>query len=470
MKKLVDKNIFSVKIKSSIFWRPALPARLTFIFLLWSGGVLHGIVSCVTHFNFRSLAVQDILRTKAVLSISSLRRLWISFQSYFSNANIFLQTGNCKIMRRYAAIAVGSAFLTSVMQGCNSSTGEPANDKTATAPAPITTEIFPLQKGMLSTSLQIPGELIAFQQVDIYAKENSFVKKLYVDIGSQVKTGQLLATMEAPELNSQLSGAESKLKSQEALYIASKANYDRLVETSKTPGTISPNDLDLALAKKNSDYAQLEAAKAAYGEIAVTKNYLEIRAPFNGVISLRNVNTGAYVGPSGKGSEYPLFTLQDQKKLRLVVAVPEAYTGYLHDNDTISFTVDAFPNQQFSAQVKRLAGALDDRLRSQRIEMDVTNDNKKLLPGMVADVHIPLSTRDSTFIVPKSAIVNSQESVFVIRVVNNKAEWVDVKKGRESDGRTEIYGKLAPGDYLVNTASEEIRNGSAVVHIKQVQK
>jgi membrane fusion protein (multidrug efflux system) len=353
-------------------------------------------------------------------------------------------------------------------QSCHTSTSESKN-KTSTESSAAATEVFALQKGMLTSSLQIPGELIAFQQVDIYAKENSFVKKMYVDVGSEVTTGQLLATMEAPELNSQLSAASSKLKAQEALYIASKANYDRLLETSKTPGTIAPNDLDLALAKMNSDRAQLDAAKAAYAEVANTKDYLEIRAPFNGVISARNVNAGAYVGPSGKGSEFPLFTLQEQKKLRLVVSIPEAYTSYLHENDTISFTVIAFPNQQFTAHVKRLAGALDERLRSQRTEMDVMNDDKKLLPGMVADVHIPLAAKDSTFIVPKSAIVNSTERVFVIKISNNKVQWMDVKKGREANGKVEIFGDLSSGDSLVKTASEEIRDGSTISEVKQVQ-
>jgi RND family efflux transporter MFP subunit len=274
--------------------------------------------------------------------------------------------------------------------------------------------------------------------------------------------------MEAPELNSQLSAAASRLKSQEANYIASNASYDRLLETSKTPGTIAPNDIDQAFAKKSADYAQLQAAKAAYQGVANTINYLEIRAPFNGVISARNVNIGAYVGPSGKGSEYPLFVLQEQKKLRLVASVPEAYTSYLHENDTVSFTVNAFANQIFTAQVKRLAGALDDKLRSQRIEMDVMNAGKKLLPGMVADVHIYMSAKDSSFIVPKSAIVNSPERIFVIRVVQNKAEWVDVKKGREVDGKAEVFGNLTAGDHLVKTASEEIRNGASIGSAKQV--
>ena len=367
-----------------------------------------------------------------------------------------------RLLKGSAIALTAGAGLIALLQSCNSSSGEPAGNKiTAPAAAPAT-EVVTLQKGMLSSSLQIPGELIAFQQVDLYAKENSFVKKLYADVGTEVKAGQLLATMEAPELNSAASAAESKLKSQEALYLASKSNYDRLLETSQTPGTISQNDLDQALAKKNSDYAQLDAAKAAYKEVAERRGYLEIRAPFNGIITTRNANPGAYVGPSGKGSEFPLFTLQEQKKLRLVIFVPEAFTGYLDQQDKVSFNVNAFPNEKFTAQVKRLAGALDNRLRSQRIEMDVANENKRLLPGMVANVNIPLSTKDSTYIVPKTAIVSSQERMFVVRVVNGKAEWVDVKKGRENDGKVEVYGDLKAGDYIVQKASEEVRNGSSV--------
>jgi RND family efflux transporter MFP subunit len=366
-------------------------------------------------------------------------------------------------------IIVFSFLITGLLCSCQSKENSPEKkaetQQTIVAPA---TEVFSLQKGRLSSSLQIPGELIAYQQVDLYAKENSFVKKLYVDVGSEVKEGQLLVTMEEPELSSQLAGARSDIKSREAIYMASKANYDRLLETSKTPGTISPNDLEQADARKNSDFAQLEAAKAAYEQIAQTQNYLQIRAPFNGVITARNVNLGAYVGPSGKGSEVPLFTLQEQKRLRLVVSVPELYTGYLDHKNEVSFTVKALPNQQFNAQVKRMAGALDSRLRSERIEMDVVNNDKKLLPGMVAEVNLPLPANDSTFIVPKSAVVNSTQSVFVIRVVNNKAEWVDVKTGREDNGIIEIYGNLNPGDLLLRTATDEIRNGSALQNIKTI--
>ncbi|HXO76725.1 MAG TPA: efflux RND transporter periplasmic adaptor subunit [Puia sp.] len=365
-----------------------------------------------------------------------------------------------------ATVTICAALTVGLLSGCSSSDGEEKKDKkeapkTDSAAAPVAT--FELQKGRLSTNFNTPGELIAYQQVDLYAKENSFVKKLLVDVGSEVKEGQLLVTMEAPELTTQLASALSRVKSQEAIYIASKSNYDRLIETSKTPGTIGQNDIDQADARQKSDMAQWDAAKSAYNTIAETLKYLEIRAPFSGIITARNVNPGAYVGPSGKGSELPLFTLQEQKHLRLVVSVPEAFTGFLSNKDQVKFSVRALPNQRFTAKVNRMAGALDTRLRSERVEMDVYSDGKKLLPGMVAEVDLPMPSQDSTFLVPATAIVNSTERVFVIKVDSDrKAQWVDIKLGRSEGGKTEIYGDLKAGDQLVKVASEERRNGSPI--------
>ncbi|WP_316841810.1 efflux RND transporter periplasmic adaptor subunit [Pedobacter gandavensis] len=354
-------------------------------------------------------------------------------------------------------ITGGMAFLT-VLNGCtaNAKREEIATEKATAIPT------FKLQKEKLETALQLPGELSAFQQVDLYAKVSSFVKTLNVDIGSEVKKGQLLMTLEAPETNSQLAAAKSRLKAQEALYLASKAHYDRLYETSKTPGTISKNDLDQAIARRNSDLAQFEAAKASYQEVGSLRDYLEIRAPFNGIITARNVNLGAYVGPSGKGSEFPLFTLQEQKHLRLAIAIPEVYTGYLKAGDEVSFTVRSIPEQVFRAKVKRLSGALDLRLRSERVEMDVPNNDKQLLPGMVAEVHIPLPANASTFIVPKKAVVETAEGIYVWKVAGNKAEKVNVKKGRETEDRTEVFGLLNVGDELVTSPSEELRAGTPI--------
>lgn len=333
----------------------------------------------------------------------------------------------------------------------------------AAVETPAAPEVFALQRGKLSSSLQVPGELVAFRDVDIYAKVSGFIKAMYADVGSEVRQGQLLALAEAPELSAQLSSADSKLKAQEALSIASKANYERVAEAGRNlPGAVSKNDLDQALAKRNADNAQLEAAKSAYREVADLKKYLEIRAPFSGIISARNASTGAYVGPSGKGSEFPLFVLTEQKKLRLVISIPEAYTGYVDLNAPIRFSVRAFPDRKFTGQVNRQSGTLDKKLRSERVEVDVLNLNKKLLPGMVAEVVVTLPSKPNTFVVPKSAIVNASTGVFVIRIRDHKAEWVPISKGLEADDKTEVFGPLAEGDSLVTTATEEIRDGSPV--------
>jgi len=351
--------------------------------------------------------------------------------------------------------ALASALLI-LAASCGTRHTEAATDK---APA---LETFQLQKEKLSSELQLPAELTGFQQVDLYAKVTGFVQELKVDIGSQVTKGQLLITLEAPEISSQLAASESRMKSQEAIYIASRSNYNRLLETSKTAGTVSQNELEQADARRNSDLAQWEAAKASYKEIRIMQSYLEIRAPFSGIVTYRAVNPGAYVGPSGKGSEFPLLTIQEQQKLRLAVSIPELYTGYLKKGDELSFRVKSLMGETFRGQIARMAGALDLRLRSERIEMDVNNTSKRLLPGMVAEVLLPLTGRDSTFVVPKSAVVNSGEGIYVIRVSGGKTQRVEVVKGREVSDKLEIFGNLSPKDVLIKLASEEIRDGMKV--------
>jgi len=214
----------------------------------------------------------------------------------------------------------------------------------------------------------------------------------------------------------------------------------------------------MASGKKNSDYAQYQAAVAAHKEVSIMRGYLEIRAPFDGVVASRNVNLGTFVGPS---SSSPLLTIQQQNKLRLAVSIPELYTGYLHNGDEMSFNVKSLP-ETFKATITRMSGALDLKLRSERVEMDVHNTKRNLLPGMVAEVLLPLNAKDSTFVVPKSALVSSAEGLFVIKVLNHKATRVDVKKGREIEDKIEIFGDLNRKDRLIKIASEEIKEGDVI--------
>ncbi|MFV8442261.1 efflux RND transporter periplasmic adaptor subunit [Flavobacterium sp. LB2P44] len=348
--------------------------------------------------------------------------------------------------------------LATVLTACNTSEKK---EIAAIETAPVI-ETFTISKEKLATVIRIPAELTGFQQVDIYAKVSSFVKELKVDIGSQVKKGQLLIILEAPEISSQLAAAQSRQLSQKAIYTASKSTFDRLFQTSKIEGTISKNDLEQAASRKNSDYAQYLATQAAYKEIAIMKSYLVIRAPFDGIITARNVNLGTFVGSSGKGSEFPLFTLQQQKKLRLSVYVPEIYTGYLTIGDELIFNVKSINNKTFHAKIARMSGALNSKFRSERVELDVINTTKKLLPGMIAEVLLSLKSKDDNYVVPTSAVVTSSDGVYVFIVDNNKTKRTPVQKGRELENRVEIFGYIPENSILVKVASEEMKDGVAL--------
>jgi len=337
-----------------------------------------------------------------------------------------------------------------------------AGDSTAVTPDSALVQTLTLKKDYLTTTMTLPGQLLPFQTVDLYAKLGSYVKEMFVDVGSQVRKGQLLATLEAPELQAQSDESASLLHTQEAAWRASKATYDRLYATSKIPGTVSPNELELAKAKMNSDSANLAAAHSHYLASSDMQSYLQVRAPFDGVVSSRNIYPGAYAGPAGKGSSIPLMTVQEQRRLRLVVAVPEAATAYFRNKDTVHFTVQTLPGRVFAATVTRMAGALDLQLRTEQLQMDVANDNGLLLPGMFAQVNLDLTNSDRQFIVPLAAVTANSKRIFVIRVTAGKTEWVTVQKGREADGKVEIFGDLSSGDQLVAAATDELKGGTPV--------
>lgn len=366
---------------------------------------------------------------------------------------------------RHRRLAVAALPLLLVAGACR-----PAGDASAAAaragskPLPPVS-VLTLEEEKLPTSVSLPGELVAFERVDLYAKTSSFVRRVLVDVGSRVTQGQLLATLEAPELLSQIAEAESKLQAQDAVYVAAKAKYDRLVETSKTPGTVSPSDLEQADATVKSELAKLEAARAARQAITSMRAYLDVRAPFDGVVTARNVSAGAYVGPAGRGSEAPLFVIQQQDRLRLVVSVPEERTTDLSIGEEVSFVVRSDSTERFTAKVSRLAGALDTHLRAERVEMDVDNRAGHLLPGSVANVTLRLAARGGRFVVPRSAVVDSTTGTFVIRVVDRKAKWTPVDAGHEANGKVEIAGDVHPGDLLVVKANEELRDGARIERV-----
>lgn len=314
-------------------------------------------------------------------------------------------------------------------------------------------ETVVIEKSNPVVPLQLPGELRADQRTELVAKVNSYVTDLRVDIGDPVKKGQVLLVLEAPEIQAQVSHAQAKWKAQEALYISTKSTYDRTLKANETAGAIAPDYLEQVTAKMLADKAQLAATRSAYEEMKNIDEYLVIRAPFDGVITDRQVDKGAYVGPMTK---LPLLIVEDVHRLRLNLSIAESNTPYIKEGDTVKFKVRTLPQKEFSGVITRKAGSLDLKLRAEQIQADINNKEQLLKPNMIADVTLQLKREEPSFFVPKSAVVESNLGVYVIEVRAGVAYHVKVAKGRVMPMMVEVFGDLTPGMHLLKMATEEI--------------
>jgi membrane fusion protein (multidrug efflux system) len=312
----------------------------------------------------------------------------------------------------------------------------------------------------LSSTATLPGQLKPFNEVNIFPKVNGFVKQLYVDRGSIVRKGQLLMTLEAPEMESQLQAANSRYLQAQENAVASKEKYERLKDAAKEPGSVSPLDLDNALSKMKADNSMALSEKSNVESVRTIQDYLNIRAPFDGEIVQRNVSPGALVAP-GKETDQPMLVLQDVHKQRLEVYIPEDYVDKVDLTQPVKFTFNAMPGEQETATISRSANALGS-MRSEAIEIDVQNKDGQLKPGMYAEVKIPMLSGTKSLLVPNSSIVRSTEREYVIAVKNNKAALVDVKEGLARHDSTEVFGDLKPGEEILRNTNDEVKEGTAI--------
>ena len=340
----------------------------------------------------------------------------------------------------------------------------------------VRTELTQVVSRPLEKTLTIPGELQAYQRVDIHARVTGFVEAIHVDRGSFVKEGQLLAMMTAPEIEARRAEAEAQIPAvvarrieAQAKLAAAESTFQRLAEAAETPGAVAGNDLVLAEKAVDAERARLEsieksvaAYEAAVRSIEEIEKYLQVKAPFAGVITERRAHVGALVGPEGdKGM--PLFTLEQVSCLRLVAAVPEAYRQSIAGGRRVQFSVAAFPSETFEAVVARPAYAVDSATRTMPVELDFVNEGTKLTPGMYAEVAWPVRRSEETLFVPETAIQATTERIFVVRVADGRAEWIDVRRGMSDEGWVEVFGDLAQGDQVVLRATDEIRPGTTLM-------
>ena len=324
----------------------------------------------------------------------------------------------------------------------------------------------------VSRKSRLPGELQPYLKTSLQSRVAGFIESIEVDRGSQVKKGEMLVKLSAPELAAQIAEAEAKVRavesqraSAEAQRVAAQSTADRLKAASATPGVVAANELVLAQKAVDSLDAQIRAleasaaaARSAVKPVREMESYLDIKAPFDGIITERLVHPGALVGP-GTG---PLLTLEQQGNLRLIVAVPEGEVAVIPRGAAVSFKVPAHPGRAFSGTVSRTGNSLDAKTRTLPVELDVLNRGLALAPGMYADVEWPSRRSGASLLVPPTAVVTTTERSFVIRVNGGVAEWVNVSKGAMAGDLVEVMGPLAVGDVVVKRASDEIRSGSAL--------
>ena len=343
---------------------------------------------------------------------------------------------------------------------------------TIRAQAPV--EVVKVVVKPVERQTKLPGEFQPYLAVPIFAKVTSFVKTVTVDRGSAVKQGQVLATLEAPEMLAQVAEARSKAQAlelqraeAEAKLSTAQSTYDRLKAASATPGVVAENDV--VIAQKTVEAAQalvhsyensIKAAQAQTQAVQDLQQYLTIKASFDGIITERNIHPGALVGP-GAGTT-PLLRLHQVSRLRLVVAVPEALVGAIVKGARVPFTVPAYPGETFYGTVNLLAHDLDAKTRTMAVELDVRNPDLRLGAGMYPEVQWPIKRPQPSVLVPPTSIVTTTERTFVIRVNNGVAQWVNVGRGARVGDLVEVFGPLKEGDTILRRGTDEIREGSKV--------
>jgi RND family efflux transporter MFP subunit len=329
----------------------------------------------------------------------------------------------------------------------------------------------------LQTTISLPAQLIPYESVDIYPKVTGFVQTVTVDRGSRVRQGQVLVRLTAPELNSQRAQADAAVRTAQSQLAATQAKlasdhgtYLHMEAAAKTPGVLAENDVMVAGQTVSADQGMVQAAEQSVAaardaarSLSQLESYLIITAPFDGVVTTRNLHPGALLGPaSGQAGAQPILQIIDDRRLRLVTPVPEAQVGEMKVGTPVSFTVPAYPGQIFKAPIQRISREVAQTSRTMPVELDVLNRDSRLAPGSFATVSWPLERSYPTLFVPASAVTNDQQHTFVIRVKDGKAEWVTVQTGQTVNGEIEIFGDLKTADQVVRLATDAIRAGDRV--------
>jgi RND family efflux transporter MFP subunit len=310
-------------------------------------------------------------------------------------------------------------------------------------------------------ALVLPGNVQAFNSAPLYARTNGYVSKWFVDIGSPVKAGQLMATIDAPEVDQQLAAARADLqtaKANESLASTTATRWTTLLQKD----AVSKQESD----EKTGDFAAkravTNAAAANVSRLVATQGFSRIIAPFAGVVTSRSTQIGQLV-TAGSAAAQPLFTVSDVSRMRIYVRVPQSYSAEVHPGLHAALTLPEYPDRTFDAVLTRTADAVDQQSGTVLVELQAANGDGALKPGAYAQVKFPISGTSGSVTIPASAVLYRSDGTLVATVgPGNKVVMHPIKIGRDSGDKLEVTAGLSKSDKLIDSPPDSISNGDPV--------
>jgi RND family efflux transporter MFP subunit len=318
------------------------------------------------------------------------------------------------------------------------------------------------RRGQSSSDLTLPGMIEALSQSPVYARVDGYVRAWYVDIGAHVTKGQLLAEIDAPEVDQQLNQARAMLKQAETSLGLAKVTAPRYQELIKT-NSVSQLEVDQNNQNLAAQTANVQAASATVSRLEQMQGFEKIIAPFDGVITLRKTDFGDLVNAGNAGVGRELFRISQNNIVRVFVTVPEEFSKQVRPGTKASMDLTELPNRHFAAAVTRTTDAIDANSRTLTVELDVPNPSGELLPGAYANVHFQLPLNVVPLVLPSSTILFQADGPQV-GVVNgqNQVELRKVTLGHDFGDTIQVLTGVRPTDAVVSNPPDSLTNGMRV--------
>ena len=360
--------------------------------------------------------------------------------------------------RGFWAIAAAGVMTGIACTSCKQAATQPES----TAPAASAARV---QREDLTKIVPIPAEFRPYVEVELHAKVSGYLDKMNVDFGDRVKAGQLLATIEVPELHEELNNALAGERRAEADFTNAHLIYARLVAVNHDhPNLVAQQDIDTATAKDLAAEAAVGAAQADVGKYRTLVGYTQITAPFDGVITHRYVDPGALV-EAGTATEntQPLLEISDNYHLRLDFFVSEDYVKDIQVGNTVSGSIVAMGGKPISGKITRASLKVNLDTRTMATEIEVANPDLTLVPGMYVNLALPVEHREHVLSIPIQAVPPGQmSSVYVINS-QNEIEERPVTLGLETPNRFEVISGLKEGELVLMGNRAQFSAGEKVV-------